>query len=484
MSPRASRRRGWVHALARVVLVGGAGAGIVLGAQGLGTYSAGLSPVETDHSAAMTSTAYCPGVPFAAEGADAVRGTGSVRALAAPAVALEGLDLPSSAAGAVGLDALPVDPLAPGTKKDPTTDSSELGEQPVRARGTEERAPGMVAAQAFTATGKASSGLALLSCARPSADAWLVGGGEEEGEREHLVLVNSDPETVTAEVSTLGGRSTRVQVPGEGRKVVALDPLRGDGPAQVVHVSVEDGQVAASLAVRRTAGDELTGDVPAGIETVGPTTGPARRVVVPGNADAIGKSLVVAAPGEKAAEVTIRTAATEAVPRTKEVRVPAGEQVDVPLPEVEGMHTWVIESDEPVVAAGHLTTRAGLRGDLAWTVATPPVEELAGTALPAAPPEHVRRYLEVAAADGAAKVEVLVLEDGRVSTRDLSIEDGRSVGLEIGRADAVWVRPGTGRVHAAVLLVGDEQAEDPAIASLPLTASPVTRSDTSIVRAQ
>ena len=465
-----SRAGAWAHAVARVALVGGVGAALVLGAQDRGTISSGLPPATGEQSGSSTSTTYCPGAPFAP-------GDGSVVGIAAPAVALEGLAEASGVPGAVTVDPLPAGPTTDDGRQDRAKDSVALPDRPVRVRGSQDRAPGMVAGQSFTAEGQKRSGLATLSCAPPGEDSWLVAG--EDGSRGRLVLVNPASSPTTAEVSALGGRSTRVRVPAEARKEVALGSLRGEGPARVVHVRAEGGPVSASLAVERG------GERPGGAATVGPTTPPATRQVVPGNADAVGKSLVLAAPGEHDASVEITAAATKSSDLSKEVTVPAGEQREVDLPEVEGMHTWLVDSDEPVLAAGRLTTATpDGRGDRAWTVATPPVTGLAGTTLPTEAPKHVSRYLEVAAADGPAEVDVLVLTDGRVGTRTLRIDRQRSKALDVGRAEAVWVRPRDGRVHAAVLLLGDEKATDPAIASMPLLHARVSRSESEVVRGE
>ena len=462
-----SRTGAWAHAVGRVAVVGGVGAALVLGAADLGTISSGLPPATGEQVGSSTTTAYCPGTPFGS-------GDGSVVGIAAPAVALEGLAEASGVPGAVTVDPLPAGPASRDGRQDRARDSVSLPDRPVRVRGSQDRAPGMVAGQSFTAGGEERSGLATLACTPPEAESWLVAG--EDDSRGRLVLVNPASSATAAEVSALGGRSTRVRVPAEARKEVPLDSLRGEGAAHVVHVQAEGGPVAASIAVERQ------GELPGGVATVGPTTAPATRQVVPGNADAVGKSLVLAAPGEHDANVEISVAATKSSDVTKEVTVPAGEQREVDLPEVEGMHTWLVDSDEPVLAAGRLTTATpDGRGDRAWTVATPPVTGLAGTSLPTEPPEHVSRYLEVAAADGPARVEILVLTDGRVGTRTLQIDRHRSKTLDVGRAEAVWVRPRDGRVHAAVLLLGDEKAKDPAIAAMPLLHAPVSRSESEVV---
>ncbi|WP_068253744.1 DUF5719 family protein [Janibacter corallicola] len=467
-----SRAGAWAHAVARVALVGGVGAALVVGAQDLGTISSGLPPATGEQAGSSTTTAYCPGAPFAP-------GAGSVVGIAAPAVALEGLAEASGVPGAVTVDPLPAGPSTDDGRQDRARDSVSLPDRPVRVRGSQDRAPGVVAGQSFTAEGEERSGLATLTCTPPEAESWLIAGEDEDGSRGRLVLVNPASSAATAEVSALGGRSTRVRVPAEARTEVPLDRLRGEGPAHVVHVRAEGGPVSASLAVERQ------GELPAGVATVGPTTAPATRQVVPGNADAVGKSLVLAAPGERDAKVEITAAATKSSDVTKEVTVPAGEQREVDLPEVEGMHTWLVDSDEPVLAAGRLTTATpDGRGDRAWTVATPPVTGLAGASLPTEAPKHVSRYLEVAAPDGPARVEILVLTDGRVGTRTLRIDRHRSKALDVGRAEAVWVRPRDGRVHAAVLLLGDEKAKDPAIASMPLLHAPVSRSESEVVRSE
>src|SRR5699024_12694818 len=112
--------------------------------------------------------------------------------------------------------------------------------------------------------------------------------------------------------------------------------------------------------------------------------------------------------------------------------VPAGGVADVELPAGEGVHSWVVESDEPVVAAAHMTSAgSGAETDMVWSVATPALGTLGGVALPGDLPEDVRRFVEVTADGEAAEAEILVQRDGEIYTDEVSLEAGEGTAVSI-----------------------------------------------------
>lgn len=485
MSRTGPRRTGWIQPIARVVGVGVLAAGVVLGADQLGSVSAGPSLETSERVAATSATSFCPGDPFAGgeDKESSVEVAGSVAAFAAPDEVLDGVITPSDEPGRVTLSSL-AGPKSTADEKPtsgPTSDKSDDLDDPVMARGTQERAPGLVAGQSFVADGKQATGLAAVPCTAPTADAWLVAGGGEEGRQEHLVLANPGGNAVNTRIEVLGAKGDdtdqSVVVPAHGRHVVLLDGIGGTDAPQAVHVSSTGGLVVPTIVDRH-----LDGLTPAGVETVSPTTEPATRQVIPANADGDDRGMVIGVPGSRDAVVEIRRVDSSGSRGAKVTTVPGGDLADVELPAGKGVHSWVVESDEPVVAAAHLRTAgSGREKDMAWSVATPPFATLGGAALPQKAPGDVRRQLDITAADGSATADVLVQRDGRISTDTVSVEEGHSTSVSIGAAEAVWVRPTKGAVHAAVLLIGREGAGTPRTTSLPLLPSRVAMRDIDVV---
>ena len=96
-----SPRRAWAQPAARLAVVGCLAAGVVLGADRLGSVSAGTSPEQRpERVAATTTTGYCPGDPFAADDEQRTEATvdvtGSVAASAAPPEVLDGVITPTA----------------------------------------------------------------------------------------------------------------------------------------------------------------------------------------------------------------------------------------------------------------------------------------------------------------------------------------------------------------------------------------------------
>lgn len=482
----APRRPGWVAPAARVVAVGTLAAGVVLGAERLGSVSSGASPeASAERVAATTTTGYCPGDPFASGGDEQtpVDVTGSVAGHAAPAEVLEGVITPSGDPGRITLSS----PSGPPSTDDeapssgPASETTDELDDPVMARGTEEHAPGLVSGQSLVAGGEQATGLAAVPCTAPTADAWLVAGGGEKGRQEHLVLTNPGGNAIDVRIDALGATGEdaerSVVVPAHGRKAVLLDGVGGTDAPQVVHVGSSGGLVVPTIVDRH-----LDGLTPAGVETVTPTAAPATRHVVPANANGDRRGMVIGVPGDSDAVVEIRRVDPDGSRSAEVATVPAGGVADVELPKGEGVHSWVVESDEPVVAAAHMTSAgSGDETDMAWSVATPAFGTLGGVALPGDVPDDVRRFVEVTADEGPAEAEVLVQRDGGISTEEVSLDEGHSTAVSIGAAEAVWVRPTTGSVHSGVLLTGREGTGDPRATSLPVLPSRVAVRDVDVV---
>lgn len=169
--------RPWLQPTARVVTVGVLATGLVLGA-------ARLDPVDPAASAgsdaarvaASSTTAYCPGDPFAGGGKDSpkVEIDGSVEAHAASNRVLAGVITPSDDPGRLSVRPLSTRPSSSADEKPGSglmsASREDLSERPIVVRGTQERAPGLVAAQSFTADGGRRTGQGLGGPAVRSAD--------------------------------------------------------------------------------------------------------------------------------------------------------------------------------------------------------------------------------------------------------------------------------------------------------------------------
>lgn len=490
MSAAERRRPVWLQPVARVLAVGVLAAAVIIGTDRLGAApSASPTPSSPERVAATTSTGYCPGDPFAgAEDVDTeVRVSGAAAVHAAPAEALEGLVTPSEQPGRVGLSALSRVPDRATEEKPtsgPPSESRTDLTEPVRSQATQEHAPGAVAMQSVVAGGEQASGIAAVPCTAPTADAWLVAGGGEKGRQERLVLVNPGGNAVTARLEVLGAKGEEtdesVVVPARGRSVVLLDGIGRTDTPQAVHVTSSGGLVVPTI-----VDHHLDGLTPAGVDTVTPTAQPGTRRVIPANPNGDERGVVIGVPGEGDAVVEIRSVDQNGSRSATVETVPAGSVVDVELPERPGLHSWVLESDVPVVAAAHVTTTGsdGTR-DMAWSVATPPFGSLGGVALPTGPEDDVRRYIHLTADDGAARAEVLIQRDGEVSTEEVSLEEGHAGTVAVGDAEAVWIRPSSGSVHAAALLLGSSESRRPRATSLPIHPLRVAVRDVEVVRAR
>ncbi|ANS78426.1 Putative secreted protein [Serinicoccus hydrothermalis] len=226
--------------------------------------------------------------------------------------------------------------------------------------GTGEGAPGLVGGVLSVGTGtdEGSRGAALVGCAAPAAEHWLLGGDAAAGRTEQVVLTNpgADPVQVDLEVNgaegpveTTGGSG--LVVPAGGQLVRALDALAPGTAAPAVRVHAEGGPVVAHLV---DASREGTTDL--GLDVTGPSAPAARDLVIPPlpGADE-GEEVVLRLLAPEADAVVELGALTEdgaATPGIPAVRLTAGATTDVPLEELpDGAVGLRLRSDQPVAAA-------------------------------------------------------------------------------------------------------------------------------------
>ncbi|RIK16764.1 MAG: hypothetical protein DCC50_03975 [Acidobacteria bacterium] len=225
-------------------------------------------------------------------------------------------------------------------------------------------APGVVGGQLGLGTDQGARGLTLAGCTAPAEELWLVGGGDEPGRTEQLVLTNPGPDAVTVEVSVTGSDGpvamtggAGIVVPGRGRVVELLDAIAPGADAPVVRVTSSGGPVVAHLAE-----GYRDGTTDRGSEVVSAGAPPATDVVVPAlptSHDDRPHDVVLrlAAPGDSEAVVDLTALTAEGTVRLPDevTRVPVGSSVDVALEDLpEGAVALRLRSDEPVVAGAWL----------------------------------------------------------------------------------------------------------------------------------
>lgn len=380
-----------------------------------------------------------------------------VAAVATAATAAPGLALTSPAARVTG------EPMGPVAAAALAGDAAVT----VRASPARQRAPRSAAIATAATQGGDLRGLAAAACARPSQDAWLVGGATVVGRSTRLDLSNPGTGTATADVTVLTPTGA-VQPPSAQDLPVAagttlellLEGLVPQAEAVAVRVTVTGGSLVPFLV--QTGLDALT---PAGVEVVPPGGGaaltqvlpavsvlpasapPRLRLAVPGQDDAVvrwelhGPAGPVEAAGPAAATVS------------------AGTVAEVELAGLErGTYSVLVEADVPVLAAAVSTSGGeGAAADVAWSAAAPPLD---GQTLVALPDPAVPARLVVTGGGPATEVDVeTVAADGTVARTDrVSVRAGSTAVLPVPASQdaplALVVRPapGAGPGHAALLL--------------------------------
>jgi len=388
--------------------------------------------------------------------------TVSVTAMGAPAQAL-----PSGFATAGGAGSLAVSGLPPGggsaVPVGVRSRAISIHQSTARAAlitGTGVLAPGTVAAQwSWTKKGNAR-GLVTSACMPAAASSWLIAGGAEPGHLEHLVLANPGPNPVTVDLHVFGvtgpiqsPNGQGLVVAGRSRTVILLDAVAGSERSPVVHVIARGGKVAAVL-----SDSWLDGVVPRGGDDAVPVAAPARQQVIAG-VPIDGRAILrVAVPGDSEAVVQSRVLTPNGpkpLPIDGVARVGAGSTRDIDLSSLPpGAYAVQVRGDVPVVAAVMVDRRraASAPSDLAWSVASSPIETMAGMVLPGSELKGLTARLDLAATQDAASVRVTTVRaDGRVSVRQVAIGADSVTTLSLNGAASVWVTPLSGLVRAAVV---------------------------------
>ncbi len=456
--------------LARVLLVVGAGAGLVVGAQSL-PQTIALGATVAEPSAATAGEVPTRHTLLACAGPEtegiasvpAVSGgTTTVTAALPPAAALAGIAI-SPDPGTLTLTAQPsgtvlgTAPTRAGALTGPVSGASIA-----EAQATGSLAAGLAGLQSWIRRDSDDRALEVSACAVPRAEHWLLAGGGDSTRRERLVLANPGANALTVDVEVFGaaGRvgavNSRLSVGPHARTALLVDAIAPGEVAPAVHVVASGGLVTAILedrwidgATARGGDDVESADGPAteAIIPGGFVSGPARvRVLVPGTGEAVVQTRVLTPDGPLA------------VPTDGVVRVKGGTTHDIDLGALPpGAYAVQVRADLPIVAAVMAERRAAAPGqsDLGWMAATAPVGTLAGTPLPPAATlgdgAHSTLLLVGTAASWSAAVFV-VGADGVVSTHSAGGNADTVQSIDVSGASAVWVRPATGTVRAGLAI--------------------------------
>ncbi|GAA2414741.1 DUF5719 family protein [Streptomyces glaucosporus] len=283
----------------------------------------------------------------------------------------------------------PVAPLKePGT---PVVAETERTGSPALTGSADGRlAPGWTVQQTTLVTAGTGRGLLGLSCTAPDTEFWFPGASTAKDRHDYIHLTNPDDSPAVVDLELYGKDGSVRTDSGEGINVparstvpVLLSTLSREPVTNVVvHVVARSGRIGAQV---QSLDDELGGDwIQASAES-------RDGLVLPGiPADATGVRLVLFAPGEEDADLTVRLATPTGTitPAGQEtLHVKSGTTVAVDLGEVtrgEPGSLVLSPAEEgrgaPVVAAARVLRGKGARQETAFVPATAPVRERASAA--------------------------------------------------------------------------------------------------------
>jgi hypothetical protein len=338
--------------------------------------------------------------------------------------------------------------------------SYDAGADAVVVRGSDDLAPGLVAARDGT------DSVSVAACSEPVPDEWFTGVGAGAGHRSVLELTNPDRGPAIVDV-TVYGRAGTVDVPRlRGLSVEGLGTVRIDLARTLprrdelaIHVTSTRGRVGASVLDRF---DEL-GAGAHGEARLAAQREPATRNVLLGATEGAGRqTLVLANPGQDEVRATVRIVTEDSTFAPKDIDeiTLAPESVKrvslaAVLAKTDGALGVVVDGTEPITA----TVRSFVGGDLSHAVALP--EVTSATALVV--PEGAKRLL-VTGASRVGVVEVVArAADGRqLASSRTELTPGRGAAIRV-PSDAVLltITPQRTSLLGAVQVRGDGTAVVP-----------------------
>ena len=402
----------------------------------------------------------------------------------------------------LGHNRLVGDPLSGGGRAEVVKRRGELlhAEVPTRtgpvvARATGALAPGAAAGQFSRSVTGPRRGISLAECTPARAESWFVGGGSGVGRTTTLYLSNPDPSPALVDVTAWGPEgqlSSRsllsLSVGPSSQRVIRLDaeiPAARYG----LRVLARQGRVAAAV-----QDSQVEGLQPLGVDWVGASVAPSRRLVVPGVLPGSGsRTLQILAPGSTGAVVQVAVlgaSGTTAPDALAAIAVDAGTVADVDISALAAAAPTglVLSSDVPVTAS--VLMRQGAEpgigtdpGDLAYVAASTPVAVGDSAVLPYVA-TGVGRFAEVflTAPGRAARVRLVPLErPGRPGPAplDVVVPDRSTLRVALDTAVGTYASgvlvqvEGGGQVWAAGSL-REAGADGPLLTALSLHAQPRT----------
>lgn len=321
---------------------------------------------------------------------------------------------------------------------------------------------------AFSATTRTAAstgsdrGLSMASCARPTATAWFTGVRSSDAAAAELVLLNSDAQDATVDLTVYGARgrvtapgSRGIIVPARSRRVVPLGPLFSVADAVSVQVATSAGRVAPMIRQRM-----LRDDRP-GSDWLPPTADPAATVVIPGLPSGKGgRELVVLNPGERTAIVSLQVlgaSGATAVPGFETIELPPQTSRVVDLTAaLAGAPAGLRLTSEQKITAGVLSGTGGdaAAADVSTQIAGSPLTGPGVLAL--SPGQAVAPTLHLAnGSTDAGAVRVRVTDPKGAVLRELSINvpglADRTIKLPKTAGVLIAVEPATpGVIHASL----------------------------------
>ena len=255
---------------------------------------------------------------------------------------------------------------------------------------------GFNAIQSQLANGKQAFGLASANCVPGTNHAWFVAGDNSVGREALLILAN--PSEVDATVSL------RLYDPSGPMQVAALNGISAPaGKATVLPLS-SFAPKAETLAIEvASRGAELgiwlqqktiRGLTPGGLDLVGVSAEPAKRVTIPGvflrNTAALGRLastdqdfndvkplLRVSAPGDKDINFTAQLQGADGSSYGTVIQglVPAGSTKDFALEDLtDGNYTMLVDANGAIMASVRYSRMSGTKPDFAWAQSVKPTK--------------------------------------------------------------------------------------------------------------
>ena len=421
----------------------------------------------------------CPGPETEGlQGVPAVAGTTTVYAASPPAEALQGVAV-GSGSGTVSVTTAPAGEALGQTDRAASLVTGTLtGATAAQVTATGPLAAAVAGLQTTVVTDGDDRALVSAPCLAPRAELWLVAGGGGSTRRERVVLTNPGANTVSADVSVLGGagllpssNGRNVSVPPRGRASLFVDALVGPENTPVVHVVASGGVLGAVLedswvegATGRGADDAIPSADP-GLEQVISAVlldGPARlRVGVPGSDETVVQARALTKDGPVA------------LPGDGVIRVPGSSVRDIDLSVVPaGAYAIQLRADHPVVAGVMVERRGtGPQSDFGWTTSTDAITDVAGSPLPAG---AAGTLMLTSTGSGSTVSVYTVAESGAVDVKPYVLAADSIQTVDVSGARQVWVRATAGTLRAAVavgLQPGDPQ---PLFSVVPLNPGAVS----------